>query len=101
MERCAPIFAVEGLVRSGSVPADVETLDLYEWACREAGSLTSYSDTLGVLRMRWVKANPRSPAALSCFQACLREWDLVNAQQVKPLASPFSLLASLPHLFLP
>ena len=48
--------------------------------------MTVYSESLGVLRMRWARANPNSPAALSCFQACLREWDLVNAQKV--FASP-------------
>jgi len=83
VEKCAPLVAVDALLRTGSVPADVETLELYEWACREAGSLASYSETLGVLRLRWAKANPRSSAALSCFRACLREWDLVNAQQVR------------------
>jgi len=81
-ERLAAVIVVGDLASNGSVPSDVESLELYEWACRDIQPWTSYPETLGVLRSRWVKANPRSPAVVSCLQACLQQWDLVNAQQV-------------------
>ena len=63
---------------------DVETLELYEWACLEAEPPINYSDSIGALRSRWVKANPRSVVGIECLKACIQNWDLVNAQQVAP-----------------
>ncbi len=84
LEKCSALIAVDTLVRGGTVPKDVEALDLYEWACRNGQPPVDFSETLGVLRLRWVKANPRSASGPSCLQACLRHWDLMNAQQVLP-----------------
>lgn len=83
LEKCAALVAVDGLVRKGTVPKDVEALELYEWACRDLQTADEYAETLGVLRSRWVKANPKLPAAQQCLQACVQHWDLVNAQQVR------------------
>ncbi len=82
LEKCSALIAVDALVKSRAVPKDVEALDLYEWACRDSQPPINFSETLGVLRLRWVKANPRSASGLSCLQACLRHCDLMNAQQV-------------------
>ncbi|OIW22608.1 hypothetical protein CONLIGDRAFT_217055 [Coniochaeta ligniaria NRRL 30616] len=41
-----------------------------------------FSETFGTLRLRWVKANPKSTAGVSCLQTCVLHWDLVNAQQI-------------------
>src|SRR3569833_371659 len=97
-EKCAVIAAIDAVVRNGSVSADPETLQLYEWACSSSQASINYSDTNGALRLRWVKANPRNPAAVSCLQACVQHWDLTNAQQVgshpprPPLGSPYLTL---------
>ncbi len=82
VEKCAAVVAVDALVRSGKAPADIEVLPLYEWACYDVRPALSYAETFGLLRLRWSKANPRSPAVLHCLQSCVRSWDLVNAQQV-------------------
>ena len=81
-DKIAGVVAVDALVRSGTVVKDFEALELYEWACFEAPLTVNYSDTLGLLRSQWVKANPKGSGALQCLQACVRNWDLVNAQQV-------------------
>jgi hypothetical protein len=73
---------VEDLVRKGTVVKDIDTIELYEWACTDIMHDLDFSETLGVLRLRWVKANPKSASAVSCLQACILHWDLVNAQQV-------------------
>lgn len=63
---------------------DFDTLELYEWALKEAGIPLDYSQTIGVLRARWVKANAGSPHVVECLRSCVLAWDLVNAQQVGP-----------------
>lgn len=73
---------VDDYVRKGTVVKDLDTIELLEWACRSFRDGLGYRDSLGVLRLRWVKAYPRSPAVTQCLQACLQHWDLVNAQQV-------------------
>lgn len=81
-EKCGVLAAVEELVKNKKTP-DIETIELYEWACRDFFDYdVEYADTLGPLRARWAKANPNSPLALQCLQACLERWDLVSAQQV-------------------
>lgn len=70
------------LVRNGTVTRDLDTIELYEWACADLMQHLDYSETFGLLRLRWVKANPKSTADVSCLQACLQHWDLVNAQKV-------------------
>ncbi len=67
---------VDDLVRKGTVVKDLDTIELYEWACTDLMQDCHYSDTFGVLRLRWVKANPKSAAAISCLQTCVLHWDL-------------------------
>lgn len=81
-EQCAVFFAVDDLVRKGTVVKDLDTIELYEWACRDSQEDLNYGESFGVLRLRWVKAYPRGPGVTQCLQACLQHWDLVNAQQV-------------------
>ncbi|KAH9436267.1 hypothetical protein MCOR02_005172 [Pyricularia oryzae] len=82
LERHAALVSIDSFVRKGTVLKDADALELYEWALRDLAGLFSYSQTLGAMRSRWVKANPRSPAALQCLRACIQNWDLVNAQQI-------------------
>ena len=82
-EKCAALVAIDDLVKNKKTTPDIDTLELYEWACRDFFDYeVEYADTLGPLRARWAKANPGSPLALQCVQACLEKWDLVSAQQV-------------------
>ncbi len=76
--------AIQDLARSKSV-ADVDVLDLYEWAILDIKQFSpaQYAETLGSLRVRWVKANPKHSAGIQCLEACVRRWDLVSAQQVR------------------
>lgn len=77
------VFAVDDLVSKGTTVKDLETIELYEWACEDQIEASDYSNTFGVLRSRYVKANPRAITnGISCLQACLLHWDLVNAQQI-------------------
>ena len=69
-------------MRRGTAVPDIDSIELYEWACQSIQEPNDYADTFGVLRLRWVKANPRNPGALQCLQRCIQSWDLVNAQQV-------------------
>ncbi|KAL2019351.1 hypothetical protein VTK56DRAFT_9731 [Thermocarpiscus australiensis] len=81
-EKVGVLAAVDELVKNKKTP-DLDTIELYEWACRDFFDYDiEYADTLGPLRVRWVKANPGSPLALQCLQACLERWDLVSAQQI-------------------
>ena len=75
--------AIQDLVQSKSI-TDADILDLYEWAILDIRpfSPAEYAKSLGTLRVRWVKANPKHPAAVQCLEACVRRWDLVSAQQV-------------------
>lgn len=81
-EKCGILAAIDELVKNKKTP-DMDTIELYEWACRDFFDYdVEYADTLGPLRARWVKAYPKSPLAMQCLQACLEKWDLVSAQQV-------------------
>ncbi|KAK4213132.1 N-acetyltransferase B complex non catalytic subunit-domain-containing protein [Rhypophila decipiens] len=80
-EKCSVLVAIDALVKSKTVP-DYDVLELYEWAARDFLEDIDYADTLGPLRARWVKANPKSPLAVQCLQSCLEYWDLVSAQQI-------------------
>lgn len=81
-DKYAVLFVVDDLVRSGTVVKDLDTIELYEWACDGIMQDIDFSETFGVLRLRWVKVNPKSPACVSCLEICVHHWDLVNAQQV-------------------
>lgn len=81
-EKCGVLVAIDELIKSKKTP-DIDAVELYEWACRDfLGYEIEYAETLGPLRARWAKANPTSPLAVQCLQACLEKWDLVSAQQV-------------------
>ncbi|KAK0610996.1 N-acetyltransferase B complex non catalytic subunit-domain-containing protein [Immersiella caudata] len=81
-ERGAVLNAIEDLVKQKTVP-DIDTIELYEWAAGDfIGEEIEYADTLGPLRVKWAKANPKSPLAMGCLQSCLEYWDLVSAQQI-------------------
>lgn len=75
-------MAIDALVRNKTAPLDLEAVELFEWAVQDSGFPIDYAQTLGALRVRWVKANPSSREALDCLEACVVAWDLVNAQQV-------------------
>lgn len=82
-EKYGVVFLVDSLLKNAEVPADLESVELLEWAYPAEQFSASYSQTIGLLRLRWVKANTKnSPAVLSCLEACIQQWDLVNAQQV-------------------
>lgn len=81
-EKSAVVIAVDGLVQDKTAAVDIDSIELYEWALQDAWLPTNYSKTIGALRARWAKANPSSPDVVACLEACVREWDLVNAQQV-------------------
>lgn len=93
------VVVVDALARdaAAAAAADLDSIELYEWAIQDACVPVDYSKTIGVLRARWAKANPSNPAAVDCLEACVREWDLVNAQQVSPflLGYPGTRLTSL------
>ncbi|KAK4445090.1 N-acetyltransferase B complex non catalytic subunit-domain-containing protein [Podospora aff. communis PSN243] len=81
-DRGAVLNAIEELVKQKTVP-DIDTIELYEWAAGDLiGEEIEYADTLGPLRVKWAKANPKSPLAMGCLQSCLEYWDLVSAQQI-------------------
>ena len=62
---------------------DVDGIDLLEWATTELIPEEAFSETVGPLRVRAVKAAPKDKiAATRCLQSCLLHWDLVSAQQV-------------------
>ena len=80
-EKCSVLVAIDALLKSKTVP-DFDTLELYEWAALDFLEDIDYADTIGPLRARWVKANPKSPLAVPSLQSCLEYWDLVSAQQI-------------------
>lgn len=81
-EKSAVVFAVDALARDKNAVPDFDSIELYEWALREAAPPLDYASSIGVLRARWAKANPSSPNVVECLKACVLAWDLVNAQQV-------------------
>lgn len=82
-EKSAVVFAVDALARDKNAVPDFDSIELYEWALREAAPPLDYASSIGVLRARWAKANPSSPNVVECLKACVLAWDLVNAQQVR------------------
>lgn len=81
-EKSAVVFAVDALARDKNAVPDFDSIELYEWALKEAAPPLDYAQSIGVLRARWAKANPASPNVVECLKACVLAWDLVNAQQV-------------------
>ncbi|KAK2611816.1 hypothetical protein N8I77_005139 [Diaporthe amygdali] len=81
-EKSAVVFAVDAMVRDKTAVPDFDSIKLYEWALRDAAPPLDFSQSIGVLRARWAKANPTSPHVVECLKACVLAWDLVNAQQI-------------------
>lgn len=82
-DQAAVVFAVNALVLDKTAAVDIDSIELYEWALQDIGFSDYFSQNIGILRARWAKANPSSPAVVDCLEACVRAWDLVNAQQVR------------------
>ncbi|KAI8958382.1 N-acetyltransferase B complex non catalytic subunit-domain-containing protein [Daldinia sp. FL1419] len=80
-DRNAGRIAVETMVNDNTVVSDVDALDLYEFACSRTD--IKYSETIGVLRARLVKAIPKDQKSCTrCFDACVWNSDWKNAQQI-------------------
>jgi hypothetical protein len=65
------------------VVKDVDAINLLEWASLDFIDENDYTESLGALRVKAVKASPKDHnAAVQSLESCLLHWDLVNAQQV-------------------
>lgn len=74
-------MAADQLLKGKATP-ELEVIELYEWACRDALVGSDYANIFGPLRSRWAKANPKNPNAIQCLHACIEQNDVYNAQQV-------------------
>lgn len=75
--------AIDKFVKEGTVVKDVDGIDLLEWATQGLTTEEEFSQTLGPLRARLVKASPKDRVGASrCLESCLLHWDLISAQQV-------------------
>ncbi|KAF3055755.1 hypothetical protein GL218_06841 [Daldinia childiae] len=80
-DRSAGKVEVERMIKDNITVSDVDTLDLYEFACSRID--IKYSETIGVLRARLVKALPKDQKSCTrCFDACVWNSDWKNAQQI-------------------
>lgn len=69
------------MVKDNTTVTDIDTLDMYELACSRLDM--KYSETIGLLRARLVKAIPKDMNSCTrCFDACVYHSDWKNAQQV-------------------
>lgn len=96
-EKSAVVFAVDALARDKNAVPDFDSIELYEWALREAAPPLDYAQSIGLLRARWAKANPTSPNVVECLKACVLAWDLVNAQQVCPARPSYVVYYKVAH----
>ncbi|KAF7561402.1 hypothetical protein G7046_g2731 [Stylonectria norvegica] len=79
----AAVAAIAQFVKDGTVIKDADAIDLLEWSTGDITEEEVYSETLGPLRTRLVKAVPKDKVAGSrCLESCLLHWDLVSAQQI-------------------
>lgn len=79
---CALLAAVDELSK-GEHAVDIDTIDLYEYFVQDfLDSEIEYADTLGPLRARWVKHNPKDERAVDCLRTCLEYGDIGSAQMV-------------------
>ncbi|KAI9158028.1 Cytochrome c oxidase-assembly factor cox-23 [Paramyrothecium foliicola] len=70
-------------IRDDVVVKDVDAISLLEWASLDFIAESDYTESLGTLRVRAVKASPKDRnAAVQSLESCLLHWDLVNAQQI-------------------
>lgn len=80
-DRSAGKVAVESMVKDNTTVTDIDTLDMYELACSRLDM--KYSETIGLLRARLVKAIPKDMNSCTrCFDACVYHSDWKNAQQI-------------------
>lgn len=85
------------MIKENVTVSDVDTLDLYEFACSRIN--IKYSETVGVLRARLVKALPKDQKSCTrCFDACVWNSDWKNAQQVVSLYAPGYQTYQLTHI---
>ncbi|KAM0413590.1 hypothetical protein ACHAPT_013631 [Fusarium lateritium] len=81
----AAVTAIDKFVKKGTVVKDVDGIDLLEWATQGLTTEDEFSQTLGPLRARLVKASPKDRVGASrCLESCLLHWDLISAQQTSP-----------------
>ncbi|KAI8679171.1 hypothetical protein NCS57_00193900 [Fusarium keratoplasticum] len=79
----AAVTAIDKFVKEGTVVKDVDGIDLLEWATQGLTTEDEFSQTLGPLRARLVKASPKDRIGASqCLESCLLHWDLISAQQI-------------------
>ncbi|KAI1088239.1 N-acetyltransferase B complex non catalytic subunit-domain-containing protein [Rostrohypoxylon terebratum] len=80
-DRGAGKAAVEKMVKDNITVTDVDGLDMYEFACSHTD--IKYPETIGMLRLRLVKAAPKDQkACVRCFNSCVWNYDWKNAQQI-------------------
>ncbi|KAF5536013.1 hypothetical protein FNAPI_11898 [Fusarium napiforme] len=83
VSKFAAITAIDKYVREGTVVKDVDAIDLLERASLGLMGEEDFPKTIGPLRVRLVKAEPKDGrSAMRCFVSCLLHWDLVSAQQI-------------------
>ncbi|KAL1895924.1 hypothetical protein Sste5346_005023 [Sporothrix stenoceras] len=82
-EKASAAVLVDSWVHNNTIPQDLDSIELLEWATDAENDDYKYGETFGVLRARWVKVNPRNVAAATAsLRMCLQAWDLTNAQQI-------------------
>ncbi|KAI2626325.1 hypothetical protein GGS21DRAFT_493269 [Xylaria nigripes] len=75
---------VHAMVSDGKAITDDFALNLYEFAV--VGLKMDFSKTIGVLRVRLVKAFPKDkPVGIRCLEICMRHTDWENAQEIAVL----------------
>ncbi|KAI0175484.1 N-acetyltransferase B complex non catalytic subunit-domain-containing protein [Hypoxylon sp. FL1284] len=80
-DRRLGIILANDLVKDGTVVNDIDVLDLIELSCSRVD--IEYSETIGLLRARLVKAAPKDMnSSTRCFEACAYHSDWKNAQQI-------------------
>ncbi|KAI1390382.1 N-acetyltransferase B complex non catalytic subunit-domain-containing protein [Hypoxylon trugodes] len=80
-DRNAGKVMVETMIKDNVTILDPDTIDMYEFACSRVD--INYSETIGVLRAKLVKALSKDPkAGIRCFDACVWNSDWKNAQQI-------------------
>ncbi len=88
-EKASALVTLEKYVKEGTVVKDVDGIDLLEWAVGNLQDERDFNRTLGVLRVRFVKAVPKDRnSGIRCLESCLLHWDLVSAQQVGAHLAP-------------
>ncbi|KPM44463.1 hypothetical protein AK830_g2136 [Neonectria ditissima] len=79
----AAVAAIAQFVKDGTVVKDADAIDLLEWATQGLAHDDDFPETLGLLKVRLVKAAPKDRiGGTRCLESCLLHWDLVSAQQI-------------------